>query len=181
MRLTNASASVSYSISGKGAMNGNDGRKGAGGGAESAPADAYQRIYYHPITGEYIPGGYLYYTNPNSPWSLNLNYSFNYSRSYQYTNNTLVKNDRFTQTLGISGNIKVTPRLSIQATTGFDLMALKLTTTQISATYDLHCFNISVSWVPTGTWQSYSFRIAANAAALADLLRFKKSSSFWDN
>ena len=58
---------------------------------------------------------------------------------------------------------------------------MRLTTTQFSATYDLHCFNISVSWVPTGTWQSYSFRIQANAAALADLLRFKKSSSFWDN
>ena len=183
LRLTNASASVSYSISGKGTINGNDGRKNdsGGGGGGSNAADAYQRIYYHPITGEYIPGGYLYYTNPNSPWSLNLNYSFSYSRSYQYTNNKLVTNDRFSQTLGISGNVKITPRLSIQATTGFDFMALKLTTTQISATYDLHCFNISVSWVPTGQWQSYSFRIAANAAALADILRFKKSSSFWDN
>ena len=106
---------------------------------------------------------------------------FSYQAVVRNTNNQLVKNDRFTQTLGISGNVKITPRLSIQATTGFDFMALKLTTTQISATYDLHCFNISVSWVPTGTWQSYSFRIAANAAALADILRFKKSSSFWDN
>ncbi len=180
LRLTNASASVSYSISGKGAINGNDGHKGGDSGA-GAPADAYQRIYYHPITGEYIPGGYLYYLNPNAPWSLNLNYSFSYSRSYQYTNNQLVTNHRYTQTLGISGNIKLTPRMSISATTGFDLMALKLTTTQISATYDLHCFSISVSWVPTGTWQSYSFLIRANAAALADLLRYKKSSSYWDN
>ena len=67
------------------------------------------------------------------------------------------------------------------ASTGFYLMALRITTTQFSATYDLHCFNISVSWVPTGTWKSYSFRIAANASALADVLRFKKSSSYWDN
>ena len=180
MRLTNASASLSYSISGKGTINGNDGHK-TGDGAGGAPADAYQRIYYHPITGEYIPGGYLYYLNPNAPWSLNLNYSFSYSRSYQYTNNQLVTNHRYTQTLGISGNVKLSPRMSISATTGFDLMAMKLTTTQISATYDLHCFSISLSWVPTGTWQSYSFLIRANAAALADLLRFKKSSSYWDN
>ena len=66
-------------------------------------------------------------------------------------------------------------------TSGFDVMAARLTTTQIAATYDLHCFNISVSWVPTGNWQSYSFIIAANAASLADLLRFKKSSSYMDN
>ena len=153
-------------------INGNDGTKQAGGN----PADNYTRIYYHPVTGEYIPGGWLYYMNPNSPWSVNFNYSYNYSRSYQYSNGQIITNHRHTQTLGISGNVKITPALSINLTTGFDIMALKLTTTQLSATYDLHCFNISVSWVPTGQWQSWSFRIAANAAALADLLRFKKSS-----
>ena len=51
----------------------------------------------------------------------------------------------------------------------------------MNATYDLHCFNITFSWVPVGTWKQYSFKIAANAASLADLLRFKKSSSYWDN
>ena len=71
--------------------------------------------------------------------------------------------------------------LDMNFNTGFDLTKLKMSTTQVSATYDLHCFNIAVSWVPTGQWQSYSFRIAANASALADLLRFKKSSSYMDN
>ena len=184
LRLTNASASLSYSLSGKGAINGNDGSKtpgdsGSGGSGENA-ANYYRRIYYHPITGEYIPGGWLYYTNPNVPWSVNINYSFSYSKSYQYTNGQLITNNRFTQTLGLSGNIKLTPKMSLNATTGFDLMAMKMTTTQLSATYDLHCFNISVSWVPTGNWQSWSFRIAANAAALSDLLKFKKSTSYWD-
>lgn len=177
LRLTNASASVSYSISGDGKINGNDGSKDSGGGA----AGGYNRIYYHPITGEYIPGGYLYYMNPNAPWSLSFNYSYSYSRSYQYTNEQLITKHRHTQTLGISGNVKITPALSINMSSGVDLMAMKLTTTQISATYDLHCFNIAVSWVPTGQWQSWSFRIAANAAALADILRYKKSSSYWDN
>ena len=85
------------------------------------------------------------------------------------------------QTLNLSGNVKLTPRLSLNMSTGFDLMALKMTTTQLSASYDLHCFKIDVSWIPNGQWESWSFRIQANAAALADLLRFKKSSSFWDN
>lgn len=184
LRLTNASASLSYSLSGKGEVIGNDGSKtddGSGGGeAPKNSADYYRRIYYHPVTGEYIPGGWLYYTNPSVPWSLNFNYSFSYSRSYQYTNGQLITNNRYTQTLGVSGNIKLTPKMNLNATTGFDLMAMKMTTTQLSATYDLHCFNISVSWVPTGQWQSWSFRIAANAAALSDLLKFKKSTSYWD-
>ena len=185
LRLTNASASISYSFSGEGRINGNDGSNGTGasggGSGSNTPAANYTRIYYHPVTGEYIPGGWLYYMNPNSPWSVNLNYSYNYSRSYQYSNGQLIVNHRHTQTLGVSGNVKITPALAINLTTGFDLMALKMTTTQLSASYDLHCFNIQVSWVPNGQWESWSFRIAANAAALADLLRFKKSNSYWDN
>lgn len=182
-RLTNASLSASFSLNGKGAIDGNDGRRSEGGGGGAADANTYQRIYYHPITGEYIPGGYVYYMNPNAPWSVNFSYSFNYSKSYSYqaTTQQLVENKRFTQTVQMSGNIKLTPRMSIQATSGFDVMAMRLTTTQFSASYDLHCFNIAISWVPMGQWKSYSFRIAANASALADLLRFKKSDSYMDN
>lgn len=184
LRLTNASVSLSYSLSGEGKINGNDGTNqgsSGGGGGVTGAASHYQRIYYHPITGEYIPGGWLYYTNPNVPWSINMNYSFSYRKSHQFTNGQVIDKHDFTQTLGLSGNVKLTPRLSLNLSTNFDLMALKMSTTQLTATYDLHCFNINVSWIPNGQWESWSFRIQANAAALADLLRFKKSSSFWDN
>lgn len=182
LRLTNVSTSVSYSLSGKGTVKGNDGSKSSGGdgGGSGNPADYYRRIYYHPLTGEYIPGGWLYYTNPNVPWSLNFNYSFSMNRSYSYANNQLSKKDKYTQTLGVQGNIQLTPKMSVQAQSGWDFTAMKMTTTQFSFRYDLHCFNISVSWVPSGMYQSYSFLISANAAALADLLRFKKSTSYWD-
>lgn len=175
VRLTGASASMSYSLSGKGTVNGNDGSEG-----NQASADYYKRVYYHPVTGEYIPGGWLYYTNPNVPWSLNFSYSFSYNKSYKTKDGKLETDNRFTQTLSLSGNVKLTPKMSINMNSGFDVMAMKLTTTQLSATYDLHCFNMAISWVPTGQWQSWSFRIAANASALADILRFKKSTSYWD-
>lgn len=185
LRLTNASLSASYSINGKGKINGNDGSKGGEGGSSGSNSSngipAYMRTYYHPITGEYIPGGWVYYTNPDSPWSINLSYSLNYSKQYSFKDDVLTTKHNITQTLNFSGNVKVTPRLSLTAQSGFDLKALKITTTQLSATYNLHCFNISFSWVPTGTWKSWNFQISANAAALADLLKFKKSSSFWDN
>lgn len=174
LRFTNASASLSYSLSGKGTIKGNDGRE-----SNSSPADYYQRIYVHPYTGEYIPGGWLYYTNPNVPWSMNFSYSLSCNNSFD--SKEMKMKNTITQTLRFNGNIKLTPRANINASSGYDFQAKKLTTTQISATYDLHCFNISVSWVPTGNWESYSFRIQANAAALADLLRFRKSSSYWDN
>ncbi len=183
-RLTNASASLSYSLNGGGKYKGNDGHndkgKSGGGNAGNSGSD-YARVYYHPITGEYIPGGWVYYLNPNIPWSLSFNYSYSYSRSYQYTAEQLQTKHSHIQTLSMSGQLRLTKAMNINVNTGFDLTKMKLSTTQVSATYDLHCFAISVSWVPTGQWESWSFRIAAKASALSDLLQFKKSASYWDN
>ena len=83
-------------------------------------------------------------------------------------------------TLGVSAQMRLTPALNFNLNTGFDLTKMKMTTTQLSASYDLHCFIISVSWIPNGQWESWSFRIAAKASALADLLQYKKNASFWD-
>lgn len=179
VRLTNASASVSFNISGEGKGKGND---GSGSGVKiGSDASAYTRVYYHPVTGEYIPGGWVYYLNPEAPWSLTVGYSYSYSRSYQYSNQQLQIKNSHTQTLQLTAQVRITKDLNINLNTGVDLTKFKLTTTQLNATYDLHCFQISVSWVPTGQWQSWSFRINAKASALADLLQYKKSSSYWDN
>lgn len=176
-RLTNASASLSYSINGGGKYKGNDGHAEA---AREGNSPDYARIYYHPVTGEYIPGGWVYYLNPNIPWSLSFNYSYSYSRSYQYANEQLQTKHNHVQTLSVSGSVRLTKALNINVNTGFDLSKMQLSTTQVSATYDLHCFAISVSWVPNGKWESWNFRIAAKASALSDLLQYKKSASYWD-
>ena len=178
-RLTNASASFSYSLSGEG-----KGRLGADykdPNAIVSQNSSYQRIYHNPVTGEYIPGGWVYYMNPSSPWSVNANFNYSYSRNYQYANEQLLTKHNHLMTVGLSGQIKLTDALNVNLNTGVDMMKMKLTTTQMSATYDLHCFNIAVSWVPNGRWESWSFRINAKASALADLLQFKKNASYWDN
>ncbi|MBR4213218.1 MAG: LPS-assembly protein LptD [Bacteroidales bacterium] len=190
-RMTNAGASLSYSISGGGKYQGNDGHSGApaGGGGDGDGHDHghshggnsdYAFIYYHPITGEYIPGGWCYYMNPNIPWSLRIGYNYSFSRSYQYSNERLQVKNNHTQTVSLSGSLRLTKALDMNFNTGFDLTKLKMSTTQVSATYDLHCFTMSISWVPNGQWESWSFRFAAKASALADILKFKKTSSYWD-
>ena len=182
-RLTNASMSLSYQLTGTGE------RKGAGMGLPEKPPgrgapgkneSEYVRIYNHPVTGEYIPGGWVYYLDPKNPWSVNFNYNYSYSQSYQNVGGKLNKINNHMQTLGVSAQIRLGKDLNVNLNTGVDLMKMALTTTQLSATYDLHCFLISVSWVPSGMWESWSFRINAKASALADLLKFKKSASYWD-
>ena len=178
VRITTANLSFSYNFQGKGTIEGNDGTEAAVGSGSTL---AYQQVFYHPVTGEYIPGGWLYYMNPDSPWNLNTSFSFGYNRTYAMVDQQLETKHNFSGTVSLSGSLKLTPRMSMTATSGFDFIARRITTSSVNFTYDLHCFNIAVSWVPTGQWQSYSFRISANASALADILRYKKSSSFWDN
>ena len=103
-RLTNASFSTSYTFSGKGKIDGNDGANAKGGGQPGGPGGyegrgengsssghsgteeaLYHRVYYHPVTGEFIPGGWLYYLILHS-WSVTLSYSYSFNRSYQYAN-----------------------------------------------------------------------------------------------
>jgi hypothetical protein len=189
-RLTNASATLSYSLNGKGAINGNDGHQNGGSGGSNggnssssksgSESSAYARVYENPITGEYIPGGWVYYLDPSIPWSLSFNLNYSYSRSYSFANQELIIKDANVATVSMSGQLHLTPRMNLNLNTGLDLSKMKMTSTQLSATYDLHCFNISVSWVPSGKWASWSFRIAANASALSDVLQFKKASSYWD-
>lgn len=191
-RLINSSLSFTYQISGEGKGAGGSGAPPGGGkGSSGLGADKisgvkteameYTKVYYHPITGEYIPGGWVYYLEPNIPWSVNFNYNMTYNREYNYTNELLTTKHNYIQTLGISAQIRFTPALNVNLNTGVDIVNKKLTTTQLNATYDLHDFIISFSWIPQGQWQSWSFRINAKASALADLLQFKKNASYWDN
>ncbi len=180
-RLTNASASFSYSFTGEGKGRlGSDYSDPNTSSSQKSQGSSYQRVYYNPLTGEYIPGGWVYYMSPNVPWSLNFNYNYSYSKSYQYANEQLHVKNNHMMTLGFAGQLKLTDALNISLNSGLDLIKMRLTTTQLSASYDLHCFAISVSWVPNGQWESWSFRINAKASALADLLKFKKNASYWD-
>ena len=166
-RFTQGGLSFSYQFSGK----------GAGGGSS---ANSYTRVFVHPITGEFIPEGYLFYMPPDLPWSVNLSYNYSYNLQYQYTNGSQQKVHNHLQTLGINSQLKLTKDFNMTLSTGLDMMKMKLSTTQFSATYDLHCFLISVSWVPQGKWSQWSFRIQAKASALSDLLKYDKKASFWD-
>ena len=126
-------------------------------------------------------GHWVYYLNPNVPWQLAFNYNYSYSKAYSHANGMLQTKHNHTQTLSMSGSVALTKALNLRVNSGLDLTKMQVTTTTFNMTYDLHCFQISVMWVPFGQWESWSFRIAAKASALADLLQYKKSSSFWDN
>ena len=113
------------------------------------------------------------------PWNIGFNYVISYSISY-VDNGTTGYKKNVSQTIGFNGSVNLTPKTGITFTSGFDIQNRKLTTTSISITRDLHCWQMSFIWIPLGMHKSWSFNIGVKAASLADL-KYDKSQSKFDN
>ena len=119
------------------------------------------------------------YYDFSMPWNLGFNYMISYSASYTNNGTTGVKHN-VTQTIGFNASINITPKMGVSITGGYDIMNNKLTTSSISITRDLHCWQMSFMWIPFGFHKSWSFNIGVKAASLADL-KYDKSQTMYDN
>lgn len=108
------------------------------------------------------------------PWDLSLRYSFNYSVRNRYPNYERTREETIVQTLGVSGNVSITPKWKIAVTTGWDFENNDLSYTSISIYRDLHCWEMRFNWIPTGFRKSWNFSISAKASILQDLKLTKK-------
>ena len=136
---------------------GKHGAKKRGSGVAETDADGYMRF--------------------NMPWSLTIGYGitmrentegkFNYNRMrYPY---------KFSQTLNLSGNIRISDGWNINFSSGYDFDNHKMSMTTASLSRDLHCFNMSAS-VVLSPYTSYNFTFRCNAATLTDALKYDKRS-----
>lgn len=113
------------------------------------------------------------------PWNFGFNYTVNYSiTTGNYPPKGYKKN--ITQTVGFNGSLNLTPKMGITFQGGYDIKANRLTTSSVSITRDLHCWQMSFSWIPFGTYRSWSFNIGVKAASLSDL-KYDKSQSMYEN
>ena len=119
------------------------------------------------------------YMKFSMPWSLSFGYGismrentggdFNYDKMrYPYS---------FTQTLNVSGNVRLSDGWNISFSSGYDFENHKISMTTASLGRDLHCFNMSCS-VVLAPYTSYNFSFRCNAATLTDALKYDKRSSY---
>jgi lipopolysaccharide assembly outer membrane protein LptD (OstA) len=114
------------------------------------------------------------YIDWNIPWDLSIRYSFNYNVRSRYPNYVREREEKIVQTLGVSGNVSITPKWKIAVTTGWDFESNDLSYTSISIYRDLHCWEMRFNWIPTGFRKSWNFSINAKASILQDLKLTKK-------
>jgi len=112
------------------------------------------------------------YTQFDMPWSLRMAYNFSYSKPALKAN--------ISQTLTLSGDVRLTPKTAINYSSGYDFKQKEITMTRVGISRDLHCWEMSFSWIPTGYMKSWSFTIRAKASMLQDL-KYERRKDYHEN
>lgn len=114
------------------------------------------------------------YVDWSIPWSLNINYNLRYSNNIAYRDYTRTDTRKVVQTLGVSGDINITPKWKFSAQTGWDFENKGLAYTSVNIYRDLHCWEMRFSWVPIGPRKSWNFSLNVKSTVLQDLKLTKK-------
>ncbi|WP_255563165.1 putative LPS assembly protein LptD [Mucilaginibacter sp. 21P] len=133
---------------------------------QTMSADQAQRLAL--MNGD--PGAYIDF---NVPWNISLNYSYNYANNYSGSTTA--------NTLMISGDVSITQKWKIQYNTTYDIKAGKLSDATSFAIYrDLHCWDLSINWLPFGFYKSYNVTLKVKSTILQDL-KLSKRSDYTNN
>lgn len=119
------------------------------------------------------------YMRFNMPWSLTIGYGITMreNREGKFNTKTMRYPYKFSQTLNISGNVRISDGWNINFSSGYDFESRAMSMTTASISRDLHCFNMSASIV-LAPYASYNFTFRCNAATLTDALKYDKRSGF---
>ena len=153
-RLRNANVALTLALNGKSRQS--DYQSNAGTDAELAQVNAQKNLY----------------VDFNIPWNANISYNFTYN------NQIKDPKKRFVQTLQFSGDVNLTPNWKIGATSGYDFVNNDISYTSMSIYRDLHCWEFSMTWVPFGIQQMWSFDLKVKSSILQDLRLQRRKNAF---
>lgn len=74
-------------------------------------------------------------------------------------------------------SFSLTENWKITASTNYDLINDEFAAPQVSVYRDLHCWEMSFNWVPTGPYRNYRLEIRLKAPQLQDIKVTKQQSS----
>jgi len=114
------------------------------------------------------------YIDFNIPWNLMVSYNFRLNNTNSATDAT-----RIIQTLSFQGDISFTPKWKIGFTSGYDFVQNDLSYTSLSIYRDLHCWEFSMTWVPFGAQQMWSFDLKVKSSVLQDL-KLSRRKDYYD-
>ena len=115
------------------------------------------------------------YAKWDCPWNLTINYSLSYGYgSFNY--DKLEYNGKWTQNLSLNAGIRPTKNWSFNASASYNFDTHKIAYMNCTISRQMHCFEMSASFVPVGPYKSYNFHIAVKSSILQDVKYDKHSS-----
>lgn len=117
------------------------------------------------------------YMRFSMPWSVTIGYGITMreNTSGKFNTKRMRYPYKFSQTLNVSGNIRISDGWNITFASGYDFENHDMSMTTASLSRDLHCFNMSASIV-LAPYTSYNFTFRCNASTLTDALKYDKRS-----
>lgn len=115
--------------------------------------------------------------DPNAFVDFNIPWNFSFSYSFQYAND--FGRSSTSNTLNFSGDLNLTPKWKATFSSGYDFKNNGLTPMQLGIYRDLHCWDLSINWVPYGAYKSYAVTLRIKAAILQDL-KLSKRQGFYN-
>jgi LptD protein len=121
--------------------------------------------------------------NPNTyidfkiPWNFRVSYNINYNRGL-YDSST-PSTTQITQAMNFSGDLSMTEKWKITFSSGYDFVKSEITQSNFGISRDIHCWQMSLNWVPFGAFQSYLFNIGVKSTLLRDL-KLNRTRNFFD-
>ena len=100
--------------------------------------------------------------NYSVPWNLRLAYAVNYSNAQR-------QDEISSHSLMFSGDIEISPKWSIGASSGYDFKNQGFSYTQLRFARDLLSWRMNFSWIPFSTRSSWNFFIGIKSSILKDL------------
>lgn len=116
--------------------------------------------------------------DPNAFVDFNIPWNFAFAYTFNYRTDEVSRNGTVTNTLNFNGDANITPKWKVTFSSGWDFQRKTISQTNFSIYRDLHCWDMSFTWVPFGFYQSYSVDIKVKASILQDL-KLSKRKGFY--
>jgi lipopolysaccharide assembly outer membrane protein LptD (OstA) len=102
-----------------------------------------------------------------APWNASAGYSLRLTRRWDSA--LQADTSDVTQGIRFDGAVTLAEKWKIKVNSGYDFNAMDWAPTQINLYWDLHCWEFSANWIPSGLMQSIQIRLAIKASMLRDV------------
>ncbi|MCX2453604.1 putative LPS assembly protein LptD [Pedobacter sp. PLR] len=116
--------------------------------------------------------------DPNAFVDFNIPWNFAFRYSFDYSTDAVGRNRRITNSLSFNGDANITPKWKVTFDSGWNFETNSFAITRFGIYRDLHCWDMSFSWIPFGTQQMYSVDIKVKASVLQDLKLSKRKNYY---